>query len=656
MKKNEKGHLCYLFCGDGNAIDGREFNFDSNMYFKRINIQSEQISIKKFIYKNRIPDNFFSDNISELTAIIGKNGVGKSSTIRIILENLLSETAMNGEYYTAIFKLGESYILTSTMNQEIVLYDIDESIIDYESKNVMKFYNSILYVSNVFDGYKINIRELKMKDFKTDPIISTMNYIMTDAFMNDGKINKYYNNKNISNPVYTLIYDEMLQYLSENKFREIFKSEIAALPNGLVFDIGEIDFSNCNRESKNYKLYEDFLNVCRKGYLLPDKNFNKRFSKDGFFINQKRACFESTCNKFTIQFCYYFMSKYNNVTNEIIECIYERMTEGNENGIIILSEIMEQKSSYFDDKDLLLIRFISKILDNKVEDYYLDRLIFRYNDYKTDNKSKTDISKIRRRFNNPEKTELPIGCDFTYIIDERKKKIRGSSGEILKMRLLFEIYKFAKNVKKDKDNKNVLILIDEWDLYLHPELQRKGISEIISAIELLFQDYNVQLIFTSNSPFALSDIPNNCINALNEESNDAFSELTFGANIHTLLRNQFFMNITVGEFSRKKINGIIQLLQNPQAIDDEKQHEIFQIINIIGEPIVKKKLIKMYYSVFPNESNNAISLYNEQIAELRKYISSMETIDKRTITDLRKQLNESIDLLDKLDINMGKEL
>jgi len=222
-----------------------------------------------------------------------------------------------------------------------------------------------------------------------------------------------------------------------------------------------------------------------------------------------------------------------------------------------------------------------------------------------------------------------------------------STGELLRLRTLIELYKFSQLAKRrHKSNNNLLILIDEWDLYMHPNFQRRGMSEFIKIINELFDGYFVQLIITSNTPHMLSDMPNSCVVPIKDGVVTEVLGATFGANIHILLKNQFFMETTIGEFAKQKINNIYMKLKNPDSVTDEEKCEIKKIISIIGEPLVKKRLTEMYYKAFPNEHANQLIQYENQIRELKKILQSNIYISKEEVLNLKKSLLDSISTLD----------
>ncbi len=75
-----------------------------------------------------------------------------------------------------------------------------------------------------------------------------------------------------------------------------------------------------------------------------------------------------------------------------------------------------------------------------------------------------------------------------------------SSGEraylniITRLSLLLNHNKFKRDLQKGL-SKNVLLLIDEIDLYMHPEWQRRIINELVNFINKYFNDNRLQIIF-----------------------------------------------------------------------------------------------------------------------------------------------------------------
>jgi len=171
-----------------------------------------------------------------------------------------------------------------------------------------------------------------------------------------------------------------------------------------------------------------------------------------------------------------------------------------------------------------------------------------------------------------------------------------SSGEIGLMNLLTSLFR-----ELEKNNKTKYIYIDEGETFLHPNWQKKYISYIVQFIKDNFPNRKIHIILTSHSPFLLSDIPKQNIIFLDKDENGNCKVVnglkekkqTFGANIHTLLSDSFFMEDgLMGEFAKSKIDKAIKLLNKEYLTQDELKY-CEQIISIIGEPIVKNQLQRM---------------------------------------------------------------
>lgn len=105
----------------------------------------------------------------------------------------------------------------------------------------------------------------------------------------------------------------------------------------------------------------------------------------------------------------------------------------------------------------------------------------------------------------------------------------------------------------------VNVMLDEVELYFHPDLQRRFISLLLDSIKglQLPSNYGINITLITHSPFVLSDIPdNNILCMARKEHVDAFDK-TFAANIHDLFNNTFILPYTIGEYAQLKITEIV---------------------------------------------------------------------------------------------------
>lgn len=110
---------------------------------------------------------------------------------------------------------------------------------------------------------------------------------------------------------------------------------------------------------------------------------------------------------------------------------------------------------------------------------------------------------------------------------------------------------------------HVTLIFDEIELYFHPEMQRTFIANLLDGIRQLKLSHirSLQIMMVTHSPFVLSDIPKNNVLFLKKNGYSTCQDemKTFGANIHHILKNSFFLEDgSMGLFAQKTINKIIQ--------------------------------------------------------------------------------------------------
>ena len=155
--------------------------------------------------------------------------------------------------------------------------------------------------------------------------------------------------------------------------------------------------------------------------------------------------------------------------------------------------------------------------------------------------------------------------------------------------------------------KYVNVILEEVELYFHPEMQREYVSRIINSLSGLNirRILGINLCFVTHSPFILSDIPNENILFL-DDYGQPIKEIknlkTFGANIHDLLAKNFFLaKGAMGEFARGKIQRIIDQLNEKSIVAYYSESDLLKLINLIGEPFLREKLMEMFYQKYDKQ-------------------------------------------------------
>ncbi|MGB5919554.1 AAA family ATPase [Arcobacter sp.] len=216
--------------------------------------------------------------------------------------------------------------------------------------------------------------------------------------------------------------------------------------------------------------------------------------------------------------------------------------------------------------------------------------------------------------------------EFDFIDNKKRRYSDLSHGEKILFGQFLNIYYNSKISK----NKNFLFFFDEPEISLHPNWQKSYIKELVLLLAKIGKNYH--FIFTSHSPFLLSDLPKENVIFLekykkDEDKNQKVGNCkianldinqTFGANIHTLLSHGFFMKDgLMGEFAKDKINDVINFLNGEKSIIQSKK-EAINIIKIIGEAFLKEKLLKMYDEKFQISKEERIKQLKKELAELEK--------------------------------------
>jgi hypothetical protein len=147
----------------------------------------------------------------------------------------------------------------------------------------------------------------------------------------------------------------------------------------------------------------------------------------------------------------------------------------------------------------------------------------------------------------------------------------------------------------------VNVILDEVELYFHPDFQRGFISKLLRAISRVNPKdeqriKTVNLLFLTHSPFILSDIPNENVLRLSllkgkgktypykYNDKDNLGEETFAANINELLSNSFFIEGTaMGQFAEDKVNALIDKVNKKERLTADDQ----LLIQLIGDKFLR---------------------------------------------------------------------
>lgn len=140
--------------------------------------------------------------------------------------------------------------------------------------------------------------------------------------------------------------------------------------------------------------------------------------------------------------------------------------------------------------------------------------------------------------------------------------------------------------------KRINILLDEIELYYHPNMQRLFVQNLMDSFEFIKNKDEIGLdsinvCFLTHSPYILSDIPKE--NVLKIKDGNVISKKheknTFASNINDLLSNDFFMETLTGKFSENRISLVIDNITNGNFSKEDRE-----IVNLIGDSFLKSSI------------------------------------------------------------------
>lgn len=596
-------------------IEDFEYNF-SRKYKIKYDRKSEELRVSK----KKDSDNFrfFGDKIENISAIIGKNGAGKSSILRVLSMKHTSKTERGT---INLKKRNDNYILVYHVRGNIFyieafgedLYKVNKKYIGYNNYRVNPYLECIhVMISN---NKFIPIEDMSNKDIKETCVLASLNTVVNQGGsshdeniiarigLNEGWEYQY----------------RFLTYAKGNKY-DAYKNDIS------------IELFNNSR----YEFRESLMNI---NDTLFENDIRKFSNKERFIL----SLIYQQIKRISIE----VINQYKNPENQKkIEIYLKKLNDyisSNiyENSINYAKEIYKDIISHINDpiytnvnkaENVQYLMHIIDSLNNLDEDQFIDNHL-------SVKISGTEDINLVKFFNAVDRGTLRAYSDIMNTLDIKIKYL--SDGEFEFMKLFASIYSKIGNYK------NIILVLDEPDKRFHPEWSRRFITYLIENLEIFDTDKikrKYQIILTTHSPFIASDLPKENILMIEDcKIKDVDLGNTFGANIHTLLSKQFFMKSTIGEFAKKKINDCItelnKAIKYPEyKIDDKKKNEIDYIIKNVGEPIIKNKLSKMYKEVFP--SNEEEYRYKIKMLEEEKY--KLENLLKEKKLD---NIDEVMDLL-----------
>lgn len=146
---------------------------------------------------------------------------------------------------------------------------------------------------------------------------------------------------------------------------------------------------------------------------------------------------------------------------------------------------------------------------------------------------------------------------------------------------------------------NLIYLLDEPETYMHPELCRTFLYRLDKVLKERTGESDIQIMISTHSPLLLSDVLPNQITRLDLDPmgkciiKNGTKKAYFGANIHTILADGFFLDYTIGEYSRHylqdRLNWLKTIIQKNSLTERDRTelNQLKDIVSVIGDDLIR---------------------------------------------------------------------
>lgn len=565
--------LVYLWVEDYKNIHQQGFNFSPKFecmfhdeYKNDDNgIERLENNCKLEIKKNENYVSIFPDKIN-MTAIVGKNGSGKSNILEILSNQESDHT-----------------IIKVFLDEKNLIYTINTNLLIETIANKNEIQENTIFYTEIPSNNSLNNTNITN--------ISLWNDVQNERHNNiSDNLNIVKNRMQTSHMILMKRYD--------------FLQGIYKRPQNIEFSFNHYYFDNIAHDNYDEIWIRIFKILIERDYL----KYEQANDIDDYLFDDYN---ELDINK---------VKKYikRNITNE------ETLKWLNE--LIELSDIfMKNYKKLLQKKGIKLEELESKVISQRIDDMYedgtLEKYIYTF-------RLLIPFSKFSLDFLNS--IENLFSYSREELIITLKWDITLSTGEESFLNLFASLYNCFKKYSYAFQHINLIIdeieayLHPDWQIkfldHFIKFFQQKGIND----------NSNTNIILTTHSPFVLSDIPKENVIFLEDGKQVYPKIDTFGANIHTLLAHGFFMKDgLMGEFAKSKINEVIALLNSTRKLSKKSQKFCKDIISIIGEPLLQKTLQHQFNQKLNTNETELQKLEREQ-KEIQSKIDKLKSTHHET--------------------------
>lgn len=641
--------LKYIWTGEFRNLRDLDLNFSHN---GKHQFEFRDENLRTFTNQESVLD--FGDSISSITAIAGPNGAGKSTICELILGIMCSRA--QSKITTLEFKgilCADNYVF---IHKDLILEN--EAFLEKEGYQIIKFdrfplENLSEEIAEEFQEYG-GIYYSNVLDFR-----GTMDFANIFNYSQGWLVHYDYENSTLYNPRQLMksgIPDLLKAHFYEerNRIARLYFSSIEDLPfappnefiiettnfrNNFIYGTSRFHDTRFKHNIENIEYMVLSHLISDSANLVPEKEitFNiealRKVCLRYYQLNLILAV--SYMHRLKVDFP--FIKDFIFSSNwEDLQHFFERFDLDRENIALIGNLVRNYKKIVDVAKFTSLHRQLPKSKDELFKTFFQAIEKFYVKNTSENVKLLANISKLENKLLNIDFTNRRKITNFGF-------SSQNSTGEY-NFYTLFARLQEALTRSQGPDHKwnNILIVLDEADTGFHPVWKKKLLKWLLEFLGKLGSDFTkvkFQLVFTTHSPFLISDLSSENLIFLDNGSGDtkvlqSENRYTFGANINELLSDSFFMSDgLIGDFAKGEIQKIIDQLnmwlrskenKEEDQIQDSDRDKCFNIINRIGDNIVRNKLLEMFWDVFGDDTN-----LEDEIKQFESHIKYLKSKRKK---------------------------
>lgn len=558
------------------------FNF-SDEYKVNFDFETNELRIDKNL---DYIENFYRESIYNISPIVGINGIGKTTVLNIISGYSPAKREQDSD------------------NQYFFLFEIGKQ----EDKVRFKLSYNNLSVANLPAYRERTFYRNQDGSFDCDPegydVTRNILYVNLPSKGKGGVIES----RTTLNQEGLAMFIHSYLWLSD---RKIISSVLS-----------------CSLDISPYGL-KDYTNSIPRGikaigFLIYKSIHNIFYEEDEFIKKLLSESLLSKCEKYLKE----DVSDYENYGfNLLLEIVKE--LDKNE----VKAETRKIRKEYVESiisivKVFRKFRYVSTKIEDDSEYILLKYSKMNRNLFKELNEKLTNYVISKERLNKSYK--------YPLIVDTPNYHMSTGEGNLIE--IFSQLYTYLS--MHEESSENIILLVDELETGMHLEWSRRLINILIKNLSEILgtegKEKKIQLIFTTHSPYMLSDIKPGNVIMIEKNQDTGYSEgkilqNTFAKNIQEIMKENLIDNI-YGDFALEKIDSMISRL-NGEEVQKGNEEELLKEIHLISEPILRNKLLEMYDKKY-NTSEFSIEKQLLKLGltdEQRQQVREMVRTNNRTV-------------------------